>query len=138
MFLSEIPILDHCFCLLAINGRQFLEKTNVSVYPVKVKSVLCIAVAAYFICFGHSPQYDVCQESSKTRAVNTLFAKKSTIYAHTLQSSQIVKVVTLLLNATLNASVAASIAFSIRHKFEPDFPCLSHSFMFALFRCFLI
>ena len=35
-------------------------------------------------------------------------------------------------------SVAASIALSIRHKFEPDFPCLSHSFMFALFRCSLI
>ena len=34
--------------------------------------------------------------------------------------------------------VAASIAFSIRHKFEPDFPCLSHSFMFALFQCSLI
>ena len=39
MFLSEIRILDHCFCVLAINGRRFLEKTNVSVYPVKVKSV---------------------------------------------------------------------------------------------------
>ena len=24
-------------------------------------------------------------------------------------------------------TVAASIAFSIRHKFEPDFPCLSNS-----------
>ena len=41
-------------------------------------------------------------------------------------------------NRRKEIGVAASIAFSIRHKFEPDFPCLSHSFMFALFRCSLI
>ena len=29
--------------------------------------------------------------------------------------------------------VAASIAFSIRHKFEPDFPCLSHSLCLLCF-----
>ena len=40
--------------------------------------------------------------------------------------------------ASVLSTVAASIAFSIRHKFEPDFSCLSHSFMFALFRCSLI
>ena len=31
--------------------------------------------------------YEVCQESFETRAVNILFAKKCTIYVHTLQSS---------------------------------------------------
>ena len=31
------------------------------------------------------------------------------------------------------ASVAASIAFSIRHKFEPGFPCLSHSLCLLCF-----
>ena len=30
-------------------------------------------------------------------------------------------------------SVAASIAFSIRHKFEPGFPCLSHSLCLLCF-----
>ena len=29
--------------------------------------------------------------------------------------------------------VAASIAFSIGHKFEPDFPCLSHSLCLLCF-----
>ena len=29
--------------------------------------------------------------------------------------------------------VAASIAFSIRYKFEPDFPCLSHSLCLLCF-----
>ena len=32
-----------------------------------------------------------------------------------------------------NRDVAASIAFSIRHKFEPGFPCLSHSFCLLCF-----
>ena len=33
----------------------------------------------------------------------------------------------------LKRSDAASIAFSIRHKFEPGFPCLSHSLCLLCF-----
>ena len=36
-------------------------------------------------------------------------------------------------NILLKLCVAASIAFSIRHKFEPGFPCLSHSLCLLCF-----